>query len=133
MKKIDVNKTLEEIDGEVWDDPGKTTKLIRTCHELRKVPLKDLTADNLRLMIGQKLNLEHLVPLALGILAKDPFVETQFYRGDLLAYVLKNTNEEFWNQHHDLYLELDEVMSVVKQTFEELSPLLNHLNPYQIE
>lgn len=84
-------------------------------------------------MIGQKLNLEHLVPLALGILAKDTFVETQFYRRDLLAYVLKNTNEEFWNKHHDMYLELDEVMRVVNQTIEELSPLLSDFKPYLIE
>ena len=129
MMNLDVTKTLEELDGEVWEDPGETTKLIRTCHELRKVPLKDITADQLRLMIGQRISLEHLIPIALKILAKDPFIQATFYRGDLLVYVLNNTNEEFWNKHDALYFDIDDIVREVKQTLEELAPLVSAIKP----
>ena len=40
-------------------------------------------------MIGQQLSLEHLMPIALELLEKDPLAEGDFHPGDLLCNVVK--------------------------------------------
>ena len=40
-------------------------------------------------MIGQQFSLEHLMPIALELLEKEPLAEGDFYPGDLLCNVLK--------------------------------------------
>lgn len=40
-------------------------------------------------MIGQQFSLEHLLPIALQLLEKEPLAAGDFYPGDLLCSVLK--------------------------------------------
>jgi len=52
-------------------------------------------------MVGQKIGLQFLVPLALEMLEKDPLAEGNYYRGDLLNVVL-DIPGSFWNVHVDM-------------------------------
>ena len=70
-------------------------------HRLRNVPLKNLTAGDLRLLIGQRVGLPYLVPVALDVLAIDTFIDASFYPGDLLAAVVGAPNE-FWHMYSEL-------------------------------
>lgn len=58
------------------------------CHRLRHVPLKELSSEDLRLLIGQEIGLPFLVPLALEQFAENPWTEGHMYPGDLLKAVV---------------------------------------------
>jgi hypothetical protein len=92
------NRTLEQLDGQVWSEPNFGSHVVTNCHRLRSVPLKDFTVEDLRLMIGQGLSLRYLVPLAIEHLEVDPFVEGDFYPGDLLQNVLR-VPQDFWAEY----------------------------------
>jgi hypothetical protein len=88
-------KSLQELENDNWGPVGDgETRLIRECLRLRKVPLGELTDDNLRLLIGQQIGLKHLVALALERLRTNPWSDS-LYPGDLLGAVL-HVDAKFW-------------------------------------
>ena len=102
------DKTLEELDGERWGEPEYSSSLVLNCHRLRRMPLKDFTIEDLRLLIEQEIGLEYLIPLALEHLERNPFAEGDLYPGDLLKAAL-GVRSEFWNQHPDLRQEIKSI------------------------
>jgi len=96
-----LDKTLHELG--IWPDdndpcePEYMSPLVRTCLRLRHVPLGEYVASDLRIMIGQNIGLECLVPMALDLLEFDPWTEGDFGAGDLLSYTLGC--KEFWLAH----------------------------------
>lgn len=82
-------KTIELLEKDVWPTlSGEETTLIKRCHALRKKVLNDFTVEDLRIMTGQNIGLDYLVPLAIGVLSDDLFAEGDYYEGDLLKNVL---------------------------------------------
>ena len=79
-----------------------TVKLVTTVHRLRYKPLEQFSIEELRITIGQNIGLEYLVPIAIERLQEDPFVEGDFYRGDLLVSVL-SIERQFWLKHPELH------------------------------
>lgn len=92
------NKTLQELEGEDWGEPTYDSYVVTTCHHLRRKPVCDLTVEELRLAIGQRMGLKHLLPIAIRKLKDDPFVSGNFYPGDLLQNVAK-VPFETWAEH----------------------------------
>jgi hypothetical protein len=103
-----IHKTLQEIEGEDWGEPAFLSSLVINCHRLRRVPLKDFTVGDLRLMIGQAIGLPYLIPLAFQVLRENPLVEGDFYEGDLLSNV-SQVPEQFWVTHPELKGEFDKI------------------------
>ena len=64
-------KTLENLEKDYWDNPSYDSHLVKRCHELRKIPLDSFTTEDLRIMIGQQIGLDYLIPLALETLTID--------------------------------------------------------------
>lgn len=89
--------TLMELEGD-WGEPNFGTHLVTTCHELRKKPISSFTVEDLRIMIGQDIGLDYLIPLALETLEDNIFSEGDFYCGDLLNAVL-SADKEFWKSN----------------------------------
>ncbi len=73
------NRSLQELDGQDWGEATFPSYLVRTCHALRRKPLRDFTVEDLRIMIGQNIGLEYVVPLALEHLQRDPFAAGDFW------------------------------------------------------
>ena len=73
---------------------------METVHELRRRPVAGLDVEGLRVLIGQKVGLEPLMPLALDRLEQDPLAEGDFYPGDLLVAVLR-VPRDYWQAHAD--------------------------------
>lgn len=113
----DLDRTLEDLENERWGTPEIESHLVTECHRLRKIPLSEFTTENLRIMIGQGLSLQHLMPVALSKLADNPFAEGDFFAGDLLQTVLR-TEWMFWEGHPDLFAQLQAIMSEVEQRLE---------------
>jgi hypothetical protein len=111
MTSFDRTKTLQELEGQDWGEPTFGSSLVTTCHRLRRKRLDDFNVEDLRIMIGQKIGLPFLVPIALERLAVDPLVDGDFYPGDLLAMVLQ-VDDAFWNAHHDL---CDQIRPIVRR------------------
>lgn len=109
----DVSKTLEELDGQSWGEPECQSHLVLECHRLRRVPLREFTPANLRIMIGQNIGLEFLAPLALQLLADDPLLDAELYAGDLLSATLQS-DSVFWSAHPDLRTTLGSIAESAK-------------------
>ena len=82
---MDKSKSLQELENYDQGDPkGAPTGLIKRCLELHRTPLEEWSADDCRLMLGQKFSPQFLVPLALEWLQKDPLEDGMRYPGALL-------------------------------------------------
>lgn len=96
--------TLEEIEGVRWPDAGPDDSyLVRTCTALRRKPIGEFDPEDLRIMIGQEIGLDTLVPMAVGVLTRDPWAEGDMGPGDLLRAVLRVRPE--WFADHPIVAE----------------------------
>lgn len=93
-------KTLDDLEHLDWGEPTFDSHLVTTCHRLRKKPVDEFTVEDLRIMIGQKISLQHLLPRAIAVLESEPLAAGAFYPGDLLANVI--ACDEWLQAHPDL-------------------------------
>ena len=101
MRKLDINKSVEQIEEVFWDEHTEyPTALIKRCFQLRKKKIKDLTVSELRTLIGQNIGLEVLHPVAIELIKKNVLVEGDYYPGDLLQSLL-DINCDFWQSNKD--------------------------------
>lgn len=103
------NATLEELEQSNWGEPTYPSHLVRECHRLRRVQLRLLTIENLRILIGQNIGLPFLMPLALEQLEQNPLAEGDFYPGDLLCETLR-VEADFWRAHAEERARLDGIV-----------------------
>lgn len=103
-------KTLENLENDCWGEPTNDSHLEKSCHSLRKKPIKHFETEDLRIMISQNIGLKYLIPLALETLKENILAEGDFYEGDLLKSVL-TSDREFWNKETDLFNELELIIS----------------------
>jgi hypothetical protein len=107
---MDLERTLNQLDPPDWGPPPPdATGLITTCHAARQKPLRDLTPNDLRVLIGQNSSLATLIPLAIELLSENALTEAGLYPGDLLENLLK-ADPAFWRAHARLALEVDEIV-----------------------
>ena len=104
-----LNKTIEQLEKNKWGEPEFQSHLVVTSHKLRKKKLKDFTVEDLRLMIGQNIGNQFLIPLAINHLRQDINSEGDFYPGDLLKSVLKSETS-FWENNQNLKKEVVKIL-----------------------
>jgi hypothetical protein len=133
-----LDKTLDEIESVSFKKPQEGhSALVNKVYLLRKKKLKDYTAEDLRLMIAQHQGWDHLVPLAIDYLESDPFIEGDFYEGDLLISVLK-CDRDFWNKHSTYKIRMSKVIQLAVDRVPEIdllddikSEILDRIKVYQ--
>jgi hypothetical protein len=103
--QFDHSKSLQQLDGEDWGEPTYDSYLVTECHRLRRVPLSQFTVEDLRILIGQHMCLDYLMPLALEYLRSDALAEGAYYPGDLLSAVMR-AGRDVWHQHPDWRTEI---------------------------
>jgi hypothetical protein len=119
-------RTLDTVDPPAWGPaPPDATPLITRCHELRTKPLRDFTAEDLHIMIGQQVALRPLVQLALDRLRPDSLIEDDDYPTDLLASVLR-VDPAFWERSPDSDIEVHKLAVGARERF-KLAPELREL------
>jgi hypothetical protein len=111
-----LGKTLQELDGVDWGEPSYPSTLVVRCHELRRVPFKDFDDGDLRIMIGQDINLDYLIPLALDRVEDDPWLCASFYDGDMLWYLIKRNG--YWLTHPGEKARFDKVVDRAVKIYE---------------
>jgi hypothetical protein len=110
MNKIDRNKSIEELEENVWPEQDFNSHLVAQCHALRKKALKALTTEDIRLMVGQNIGLNYLIPEAINKLRENALTAGDYYEGDLLETVL-NINNNFWNINSELSNQLNDIVN----------------------
>jgi hypothetical protein len=112
--------SLEQIEQDFWGDaPNDGTRLIRTTHELRRKPVRDLTTEDLRLLLSQQVSVEVLAERAVGLLRQDPLAEGDYYPGDLLVAVMK-LPPSYWDAHPRQLTAVQEIARSVEDADAEL-------------
>ncbi len=91
-------KTLENLEKRSTENPNYQSYLTKRCFELYKTPLNEFKTEDLRIMIGQQIGLDYLIPLAIDTLKKDLFAEGDYFEGDLLKNVLL-VDTSFWDNN----------------------------------
>ncbi len=112
MIKLENNwrqKTLTSLEKVEWKHFDSDSRLITRTKELRQIPLDKFSTEDLRLMIGQQISLDYLIPLAFEILTIDLFAEGDFFEGDLLKNVL-SIRTEFWDNNKEYWLRLNDLI-----------------------
>lgn len=126
----DLSRSLTQLEGNDWGPPKYGSHLVTECHRLRHVPLRDLGNEDLRLLIGQAIGLEHLLPIAMNVLRSDPWAEGHMYPGDLLNAVA-NVPEAYWSDHPHMVLQFQGILDEIerRQRFfsEEILPAWHSL------
>lgn len=117
---IDRAKCLQELDGDDWREPTLDSLLVATCRRLRLKPIKEFTVEDLRIMVGQSIGIEVLVPIAIEVLEINLFAEGDLYAGDLLEALISGPQPQFWRGHSSLARRLD---AVLRRAMENLSML----------
>lgn len=112
----DPTKTLEQLEGVSWPEPDREgdTNLVIKCHNLRKRPIEAMTDEDLRVLIGQSIGLDHLVPAALRRLAANPFSSGELYPGVLLVAVLE-ASKDWWRGNPDTEAALREIVYQIEE------------------
>ena len=111
-----LNKTIEQLEKNKWGEPKFQSHVVVTSYKLRKKKLKDFTIEDLRLMIGQNIGNQFLIPLAINHLEQDINSEGDFYPGDLLKSVL-TSETSYWRNNQNLK---EEVVKVIDSQLETL-------------
>jgi hypothetical protein len=120
-----LQKTLENLEKRNIDKPIHESYLVKRCYELYKVPLEEFTTEDLRIMIGQQIGLEYLIPLAFETLKENLFAEGDYYEGDLLKNILEihtsfwDKNKEHWQTFNELIV--DRRDEIKKAKFETIN------------
>ncbi|WP_413664866.1 contact-dependent growth inhibition system immunity protein [Microbulbifer sp. CNSA002] len=114
------SRSLEELEGSIQSSVFQSHLAVK-CQRLYKLPLCDLSVENLRMLVGQKLGLKYTVPLALDMLEQNPMVSGGMYEGDLLVNVAK-LNANFWSSNPELNNRLVEI----KIQLETLAETINN-------
>ena len=104
-------EVVQQIAEGYWE-PNYPSHLVTTCHRLRKVPIGQLSVEDLRILLGQSIGVQYLVPLVLEIMVANPLAEGDLYPGDLLSSALR-LNPTIWRQHPDWAGRLESIVKSI--------------------
>ncbi|MGX9120515.1 contact-dependent growth inhibition system immunity protein [Mesorhizobium sp. BHbsci] len=121
-RNLDEDRTLNVLLGWKADQPPFQTSLVEQCSIALATPLRNLTGEQIRLLVSQGFGLEYVVPKAISILIENPLIRVTFYHGDLLSNCLK-ISPEFWMENQDLWVELDGILRSLDETMSDIGKL----------
>lgn len=111
--------------------------LVTACNSAMKKPVTELEIEDIRILIGQSINLDELIPPAIKILNENILAEGDFYPGDLLCAVL-GSDPDYWKRNpanwhtivelyttHELLFNSKPLYDTIKRSFENFRKLVD--------
>lgn len=95
------DRSIEELEGFYPKDSAVDSYVIRTSLEAVKKPLSRLSNEEIRLLIGQKIGLKHLIPMAVETIYEEPLIEVGYFEGDLLLQLLRLSESDWCDNKED--------------------------------
>ena len=81
-------KSIAELERKHWPKLGpEASHFHRRCYDAVTKPISELSVADLRLLISQDIGLRFVVPITLEIVEKDPLLECEHFKGDLLTAI----------------------------------------------
>ena len=117
--------TIKELTGISLGEPRLNSYVARTASRASKKPIGELTAEEIRLLIGQRIGVKFLLHRAVLILEKDPLIETAHFEGDLMKTLLE-LEPEAWSENELDYSLFRSIVSLHK------SELLTTMIPIEL-
>lgn len=112
----DMNKSIVELENIVWEDSDFGSYVVQTSQRAVKKPLNQLSLEEIRLLLSQKIGVPYVLPIAVAALEQDILQEVHYYEGDLLNIVLRLT-EAFWR---DAKEERNIVAQLVREHYSQI-------------
>ena len=91
------HRSIEQLENDYWKEASFPSSLVERCFNYRKIPVSELSVEQLRLLIGQHIGLRYTIPKAITLLQADILAEGDYYPGDLLNSFL-SLSEEDWSE-----------------------------------
>jgi CDI immunity proteins len=108
---------------------GFPSNLVKTTTQLIDKDLNDFTPEDFRILIGQEMYLDIILPMAINILYKDPLVSGDYYAGDLLKTVL-SISSEFWRDNPVLKTRMNLIIKKNKSKLLKVSEIKNIVDSF---
>ena len=89
------HRSIEQLENDYWKEVSFPSGLVEKCFNYRKIPVAQLTVEQLRLLIGQRIGLRYVIPQAVCHLQTNVLAEGDYYPGDLLNSLLE-LSEDDW-------------------------------------
>ncbi len=117
---MSLEKTINQLENKVIPRPPEyESHLVKRCFDLANKKLKYFSPEDLRIMISQNIGLDYLMPIAIELLEKEPFIEADYYEGDLFLNVLK-VDKIFWEKNLEFK---EKVLSIFKDNLDDFKQL----------
>jgi hypothetical protein len=101
---------------------GDPSPMMRAILALFDKPIRNFTVEDLRLVVGQNIGLEYLMPYAIAVLKKDPLAEGMHFAGDLLCNVLR-VDAQFYRLHPDVRQDVQGIVADARSASRLLSKI----------
>ena len=111
-----MGESINDLKGWSAEPPTNATGLMESVQKACATPLRELTDNDLRILVGQKLALEICLPLAVERLRENPWLDASYYPGDLMEAVRRLSDEEL-EKFPGAREEMDELSKSPKPSF----------------
>ena len=110
------SQSLEELENDRWGEPEFGSYVVTTSHSARQKPINKLTDEEIRLLIGQKIGLKYLLPIAVKMVELCPDRMITFFPGDLMKCLLNLDNED-WKDNKD---DMEQFRKIVTENIDRI-------------
>lgn len=110
-------REIEAAEGVVSGEIKKDSSLEEWYARVRDVPLTALRVEDLCKSVRQCLYLEHVIPVALDVLEREPMAG-EMYDGEL-ASAFRVISETFWREHRQIATRTQDILKVVLQQIDD--------------
>ena len=104
------DNTLEDLEKEVWGEPNHESYLVRRSHEIRKLPLKHMTNDDISMMLRQQSSLDYIVPLAIDKLQTDILAYGESGCEGAIMDAIIRVSVDFWKDNKDYWTAIKKLL-----------------------
>ena len=113
-------KSISELLGKEWPPLGSNASHFhKRIHEAVTKPLDSLSAADLMVLISQDIGLAFVMPLALPVVERDPLIEVEHFKGDLLEVMLR-ASSDFYLNHPEIRGRMDKIVDRVAAALDKL-------------
>lgn len=89
--------SIEQLENDYWKGVNFPSSLVERCFAYRKIPISNLSVEQLRVLISQQIGLPYIIPKAISVLQRNILAEGDYYPCDLLSSLL-DLSEKGWEQ-----------------------------------
>ncbi len=119
-------RSLEELENDRWGEPSYGSYVVTTSHSARQKPINRLTDEEIRLLIGQKIGLKYLLPIAVKMVESAPARMVTYYQGDLTKYLLELDHDN-WKDNPDEFKRFRKVVTENLDSIRKIEEIPNDL------